>query len=212
MSYNYLFKLIVIGDPGVGKTALVQQLTKKQFPHHYETTIGIDFATKTILIDDNMLIKSHIWDTAGQENFASIIASYYREVAGAMVVFDLTNAESFDHCAFWLSELDKKKRSEKDISMILIGNKMDESNRQVSKEEAEKYAKDHNMMYMETSAKTGENAELFYTQLILHIYKHMDPEGKMIGIKKHFSHIPYDTSSNKIRKCDTMRHECCSIS
>ena len=105
MSYNYLFKLIVIGDPGVGKTALVQQLTKKQFPQHYETTIGIDFATKTILIKDNMLIKSHIWDTAGQENFSSIIASYYREVAGAMVVFDLTNAESFDHCAFWLSEL-----------------------------------------------------------------------------------------------------------
>ena len=212
MSYDYLFKLIVIGEPGVGKTALIEQLTKKSFPITYQATIGLDFATKIIMVKDHILIKSHIWDTAGQESFSSIIASYYREVAGAIIVFDLADYKSFQRCEFWLAELNSKKQSDKNISVILIGNKVDKKDRQVSKVEAMKYAEDHKMLYMETSAKTKKNVECFYTDLIMHIFNNMDQNGENIGIKKGFCSELYDISYNKIRDCTTFKYDCCKLS
>ena len=87
MSYDFLFKIIFVGDTSVGKTALAERITKNEFTHHYDATIGVDFSTITMDIDDK-LIKTHIWDTAGQECFSSIIATYYRGIAGAVIVFD----------------------------------------------------------------------------------------------------------------------------
>ena len=172
----------MIGDSGVGKTAVVQRLMKKAFPVEYQSTIGLDFASKTIMIHNHILVKSYIWDTAGQEVFSSIIASYYRDIAGAIIVFDVSNRDSFQRCDFWLSELDNKRRSLRDISVLLLGNKID-SNREVSEEEASTYAKDRGLLYMETSAKTGENIEVFYRRLIHHIFENMDPEIDNSGIQ-----------------------------
>ena len=164
MSFDYLFKLIVIGDSGVGKTAVVQRLMKKAFPVEYQSTIGLDFASKTIMIHNHILVKSYIWDTAGQEVFSSIIASYYRDIAGAIIVFDVGNRDSFQRCDFWLSELDNKRRSLRDISVLLLGNKID-SNREVSEEEASTYAKDRGLLYMETSVifKFFKSSNYFYS-------------------------------------------------
>ena len=194
MSFDYLFKLIVIGDSGVGKTAVVQRLRKKAFPVEYQSTIGLDFASKTIMIHNHILVKSYIWDTAGQEVFSSIIASYYRDIAGAIIVFDVGNRDSFQRCNFWLSELDNKRRSLRDISVLLLGNKID-SNREVSEEEASAYAKDRGLLYMETSAKTGENIEVFYRRLIHHIFENMDPEMDNSGIQH--GHILFDSRLNE---------------
>ncbi len=196
MSYDYLFKLMVIGDSGVGKTALVQRLVGKVFPIEYQSTIGLDFASKTIMIQNHTLIKSYIWDTAGQETFSPIIASYYRDIAGAIIVFDVTNRDSFDRCVFWLSELDNKRRSLRDISVILLGNKIDHNNRDVSEEEAKQFAKDHGLLYMETSAKTGQNIEVFYRIFIHHIFENMDPEMEHSGIKH--GHILFNPRANEV--------------
>ena len=206
MSYDYLFKLIVIGDSGVGKTALVQRLSEKAFPIEYQSTIGLDFASKTIMIQNHTLIKSYIWDTAGQETFSSIIASYYRDIAGAIIVFDVTNRDSFDRCVFWLSELDNKRRSLRDISVILLGNKIDHNNRDVSEEEANQFAKDHGLLYMETSAKTRQNIEVFYRVFIHHIFENMDPEMENSGIK--LGHILFKARANT---APSPAHCCCII-
>ena len=193
----------MIGDSGVGKTAVVQRLMKKAFPVEYQSTIGLDFASKTIMIHNHILVKSYIWDTAGQEVFSSIIASYYRDIAGAIIVFDVSNRDSFQRCDFWLSELDNKRRSLRDISVLLLGNKID-SNREVSEEEASTYAKDRGLLYMETSAKTGENIEVFYRRLIHHIFENMDPEIDNSGIQH--GHIIFDSKLNDIPPA-----RCCCI-
>lgn len=203
MSFDYLFKLIVIGDSGVGKTSMVQRLMKKAFPVEYQSTIGLDFASKTIMIHNHILVKSYIWDTAGQEVFSSIIASYYRDIAGAIIVFDVSNRDSFQRCDFWLSELDNKRRSLRDISVLLLGNKID-SNREVSEEEASAYAKDRGLLYIETSAKTGENIEVFYRTLIHHIFENMDLEMENSGIKH--GHIRFNSRLN-----ETPPVRCCCI-
>ena len=206
MSYDYLFKLIMIGDSGVGKTALAQCLAKKKFPVEYQSTIGLDFASKTIMIHNNVLIKSYIWDTAGQEIFSSIIASYYRDIAGAIVVFDVTNRNSFQRCDFWLSELDNNRKALRDISIILLGNKIDNNNREISEEEATKYAKDRGLLYMETSAKTRQNIEVFYRIFIHHIFENMNPEMNNSGIK--LGHILFNP---RVDKAPPFARCCCII-
>jgi len=134
MSYDYLFKIIVVGEPGVGKSALVEQLCGRTFSQHYNVTIGVEFDTKTIQIDDT-IIKSHIWDTAGQEQFAPIVASYFRDCAGAFIVFDVGKQKTFQQIEKWHRQiLDYNK--ERFIPIVLIGNKIDDSyQRVVSKEE-----------------------------------------------------------------------------
>tara|TARA_Y100001970_G_scaffold59572_1_gene75864 strand:- start:63 stop:680 length:618 start_codon:yes stop_codon:yes gene_type:complete len=204
MSYDYLFKLIVIGDSGVGKTALVKRLNGKPFPIEYTSTIGLDFGSKIIMIQHQTLIKSYIWDTAGQEIFSSIIANYYKNIDGAIIVFDVTNRDSFRRCTFWLSELDANRRSLRDISVILLGNKLDHNNREVSEEEAKLFAKDNGLLYMETSAKTGENIEIWYRMLIHHIVENMDPEIMHRRITD--NHITFNT---KVHEDSSMG--CCCI-
>jgi len=129
MSYDYLFKLIFIGDTNVGKTAITDRLIHDRYLGRYDNTIGVDFACVNTVINNKDRIKAHIWDTAGQESFASIITSYYRGIAGAAVVFDLSRKDSFRRVDFWLRELKEKRDNEKPISILLIGNKKDRINR-----------------------------------------------------------------------------------
>merc|ERR1711963_1180040 len=157
MSYSYLFKYIIVGDTAVGKSCLLLQFTDKRFQPVHDLTIGVEFGSRTISIDDNQ-IKLQIWDTAGQEKFRSITRSYYRGAAGALLVYDVTRRETFEHLQSWLE--DCRRYSNKDIIIMLIGNKSDLGNkRAVSREEGESFAEKNGLTFLETSAKTAENVE-----------------------------------------------------
>ncbi len=157
--YDFLFKAIVTGDGGVGKTALTIRFTKGFFEQDYKLTIGVDFHIKTIDIQTLEGIKKcklQLWDTGGQERFSSVRPMYYRGALGALLVFDLTNIESFEHLPNWIEEI--KSNSKIDIPMLLIGNKSDLINeRVVSKSDIRLFSQKFKFYYLETSAKSGEN-------------------------------------------------------
>ncbi|KAK4475138.1 hypothetical protein MN116_002224 [Schistosoma mekongi] len=157
MSYAYLFKYIIIGDTGVGKSCLLLQFTDKRFQPVHDLTIGVEFGARMISIDGKQ-VKLQIWDTAGQESFRSITRSYYRGAAGALLVYDITRRETFTHLTTWLE--DARQHSSSNMVIMLIGNKSDlESRRDVQKEEGEAFSREHGLIFMETSAKTAANVE-----------------------------------------------------
>ncbi|GFP78738.1 RAS-related protein rabb1c [Phtheirospermum japonicum] len=159
MSYAYLFKYIIIGDTGVGKSCLLLQFTDKRFQPVHDLTIGVEFGARMITID-NRPIKLQIWDTAGQESFRSITRSYYRGAAGALLVYDITRRETFNHLASWLE--DARQHANANMSIMLIGNKCDLAHRRaVSTEEGEQFAKENGLIFMEASAKTAQNPQRF---------------------------------------------------
>eukprot|EP01117_Protostelium_nocturnum_P020583 TRINITY_DN9337_c0_g1_i1.p1 TRINITY_DN9337_c0_g1~~TRINITY_DN9337_c0_g1_i1.p1 ORF type:complete len:204 (-),score=49.74 TRINITY_DN9337_c0_g1_i1:65-676(-) len=155
-NYKY-FKYIVVGDTAVGKSCLLLQFTDKRFQPVHDLTIGVEFGSRTISLEGKQ-IKLQIWDTAGQEKFRSITRSYYRGTSGALLVYDITRRDTFNHLAEWLE--DCRKYSNANIVIMLIGNKCDlEEKRQVSKEEGEKFAKDNGIFFIEASAKTDNNVD-----------------------------------------------------
>mmetsp|Transcript_35599 Transcript_35599/g.60574 ORF Transcript_35599/g.60574 Transcript_35599/m.60574 type:complete len:251 (-) Transcript_35599:618-1370(-) len=157
MSYAYLFKYIIIGDTGVGKSCLLLQFTDKRFQPVHDLTIGVEFGARMINIADKS-IKLQIWDTAGQESFRSITRSYYRGAAGALLVYDITRRDTFKHLGRWLEEA--RQHSQSNMVIMLIGNKNDlEHRRAVSTEEGKAFADKHGLIFMETSAKTAYNVE-----------------------------------------------------
>lgn len=159
--YEYLFKTIVVGDGGVGKTALTIRFSKGIFTEDYKMTIGVDFNVKTISIDTDegvIRCKLQVWDTGGEERFGAVRPMYYRGALGAILVFDLTNYASFEHLLKWIEEVRKNINIE--IPLLLVGNKSDLTDqRAVSIEEVNDFAKDFNLRYIETSAKTGESVD-----------------------------------------------------
>jgi len=163
--YDYLFKSIVVGDGGVGKTALTLRFSKGFFTEDYKMTIGVDFHVKTISIDTfegPIKCKLQLWDTGGQERFSSIRPMYYRGSLGTILVFDLTNFASFEHLPQWIEEV--RANIKADIPVLLVGNKSDLTDqRAVSVEELNNFTRDFNLYYMETSAKTGDGVgDCFY--------------------------------------------------
>uniref|UniRef100_A0A1J3CUT1 Ras-related protein RABB1b n=1 Tax=Noccaea caerulescens TaxID=107243 RepID=A0A1J3CUT1_NOCCA len=157
MSYDYLFKYIIIGDTGVGKSCLLLQFTDKRFQPVHDLTIGVEFGARMVTVDGRP-IKLQIWDTAGQESFRSITRSYYRGAAGALLVYDITRRETFNHLASWLE--DARQHANPNMSIMLIGNKCDLAHkRAVSREEGEQFAKEHGLLFLEASARTAQNVE-----------------------------------------------------
>jgi len=173
--YKNLFKYIIVGDTAVGKSCLLLQFTDKRFQPVHDLTIGVEFGSRTITINNNP-IKLQIWDTAGQEKFRSITRSYYRGAAGALLVYDITRRETFAHLTLWLE--DCRKYSSGDITIILIGNKSDLDNqRQVSQEEAQAFAQKHGLVFLETSAKTAHNVDQAFINSAKTIYDKMEASG-----------------------------------
>ena len=156
--YDLCFKLIIVGDCGVGKSCLTIKAIKNYFEELYAPTVGFEFLSFSIKINEQA-IKLQIWDTCGQEAYRSLINSFYRNSSLAILVYSIDNMKTFSNLEIWLNEI--KTQSNPDIKIILIGNKVDlEDTREVSKEQGEKFCSDHNLCYfMETSAKTGFNAQ-----------------------------------------------------
>jgi len=186
MSYAYLFKYIIIGDTGVGKSCLLLQFTDKRFQQQHDLTIGVEFGARMITID-NKQIKLQIWDTAGQESFRSITRSYYRGAAGALLVYDITRRETFNHLTSWLD--DARTHSNSNMTIMLIGNKSDlEHRRAVSFEEGQAFANEHGLIFLETSAKTAANVEEAFINTARRIYEKIqqgvfDVTNESFGIK-----------------------------
>ena len=170
INIDFSFKIIVIGNSAVGKSSLVDRGIKNRFLEDYSTTIGFDYSSFYVSYDSK-IIKLQIWDTCGQEIYQSLITNFYRNSSLAILVYAINNKKSFLNIDNWLKEL--KKESNPDAKTILIGNKVDlESERKVSYEEAEKYAKDYNFLsFFETSAKTGFNAQKVFINTAISLYE-----------------------------------------
>ena len=155
--YDYLFKVVVIGDSGVGKSSICTRYTKGMYNDMFITTIGVDFECHTISLDDK-IIKLQIWDTAGQERFNAITNSFYRGAHGIIIVFDVTNWESFENVQKWIKEIGRR---EPDVPYkLLLGNKCDQnSKRVITFDAANEYANKLNIPYLETSAKDAVNVD-----------------------------------------------------
>ncbi|KAG8240280.1 hypothetical protein J437_LFUL012757 [Ladona fulva] len=149
------FKLVLLGESAVGKSSLVLRFVKGQFHEYQESTIGAAFLTQTVCLDDTT-VKFEIWDTAGQERYHSLAPMYYRGAQAAIVVYDITNQDTFGRAKTWVKEL--QRQASPSIVIALAGNKADLANKRVvEKEEAQTYAEDNGLLFMETSAKTAVN-------------------------------------------------------
>lgn len=151
--YDHLFKLLIIGDAGVGKSSILLRFTDDSFDDHIQSTIGVDFKVKHMDVRDKR-VKLTVWDTAGQERFRTLTSSYYRGAQGVVLVYDVTQRDSFENLEQWLKEVKlHTSESGEGVVKLLVGNKID-LERNVSREEAEDWARSQGMMFLEASAKT----------------------------------------------------------
>ena len=157
------FKIVFLGDQSVGKTSMIHRFIYDQFDESYQATIGIDFMTQKMYVEDKIIILN-LWDTAGQERFKSLIPSYIKDSAVAIVCYDITSRDSFEHVEKWIE--DARALRDDDVLLILAGNKADlNEKRQVSTEEGQEFADKLNLLFFETSAKTGSNIKTLFNEL-----------------------------------------------
>ncbi|CAL9073713.1 ras-related protein [Musa troglodytarum] len=166
---DYVFKVVLIGDSAVGKSQLLARFSRNEFSIDSKATIGVEFQTRTITID-HKIIKAQIWDTAGQERYRAVTSAYYRGAVGAMLVYDITKRQSFDHMARWLEEL--RGHTDRNIVIMLIGNKSDLGTlRAVPTDDAKEFAQRENLFFMETSALEATNVESAFLTVLTDIYR-----------------------------------------
>ncbi|KAI6112854.1 GTPase [Pisolithus croceorrhizus] len=167
--YDYLFKVVLIGDSGVGKSNLLSRFTRNQFNTDSKSTIGVEFATRSINVDGK-LIKAQIWDTAGQERYRAITSAYYRGAVGALLVYDISKQATFANVTRWLKEL--RDHADSNIVIMLVGNKSDLKHlRAVPTEEATNFATQNELSFIETSALDASNVDSAFQTILTDIYR-----------------------------------------
>jgi len=167
--YDYLFKVVLIGDSGVGKSNLLSRFTRNEFNLESKSTIGVEFATRSIQVD-NKTIKAQIWDTAGQERYRAITSAYYRGAVGALLVYDIAKHVTYENVNRWLKEL--RDHADSNIVIMLVGNKSDLRHlRAVPTEEAKQFAAENSLSFIETSALDASNVELAFQNILTEIYR-----------------------------------------
>ncbi|KAL2476702.1 Ras-related protein RABA1f [Abeliophyllum distichum] len=177
--YDYLFKVVLIGDSGVGKTNLLSRFTRNEFSLESKSTIGVEFATRSIRVEDKV-VKAQIWDTAGQERYRAITSAYYRGAVGALLVYDVTRHVTFENVERWLKEL--RDHTDSNIVVMLVGNKADLRHlRAVSTEDAAAFAERESTFFMETSALESMNVENAFTEVLTHIYRTISRKALEVG-------------------------------
>jgi small GTP-binding protein len=167
--YDYLFKIVLIGDSGVGKSNILSRFTRNEFNLESKATIGVEFAQKTINIEGK-IVKAQIWDTAGQERYRAITSAYYRGAVGALLVYDVCKYTSFENVEKWLKEM--KDHADSQIVVLLAGNKADLKHlRAVKTDEAAAFAQKNSLAFLETSALEGTNVEKAFEVILNEIYQ-----------------------------------------
>lgn len=161
--YDYLFKILLIGDSGVGKTSLLFRYVDGIFNPEFQSTIGVDFKITTLGVDGRQ-VKMQLWDTAGQDRFRNIVASYYRGAHGIVLVYDVTSTQSFENVQTWLQEATAYLHDE--VPKLLVGNKVDQTQREVGTDVAEAFAQKHGMGFIETSAKSEFHVKELFEQMV----------------------------------------------
>ncbi|XP_025771007.1 ras-related protein Rab-13 isoform X2 [Panthera uncia] len=199
-AYDHLFKLLLIGDSGVGKTCLIIRFAEDNFNNTYISTIGIDFKIRTVDIEGKK-IKLQVWDTAGQERFKTITTAYYRGAMGIILVYDITDEKSFENIQNWMKSI--KENASAGVQRLLLGNKCDmEAKRRVRKEQADQLAREHGIRFFETSAKSSTNVDEAFSSLARDILL------KSGGRRSGNSHRPPGTD---LRACDKKSSSRCSL-
>ena len=167
--YDYLFKVVVIGDSGVGKSNLLSRFTRNEFNLESKSTIGVEFATRTVSMEGKT-IKAQIWDTAGQERYRAITSAYYRGAVGALLVYDISKRLTFENVERWLKEL--RTHADPSIVVMLVGNKCDLKHLQaVLTDDAKSFAEQNNLAFIETSALDATNVDLAFETILIEIYR-----------------------------------------
>ena len=186
-----LYKILLLGDSTVGKTCFLLRYVDDSFLDLHMATIGLDYRLKTMILENQQIVKVQLWDTAGQDKFRAITRNYYKGASGIILIFDVTNINSYENIKKWIIEI-KEEISDK-VSIVLIGNKIDNVNeRKITKDQGEKLAGEIGVKFFETSAKTGEgiNESVFF--LVKKIFEN-DPE-----VKKKGNNLK---NKNKKKKC-----------
>ena len=195
--YDYLLKLLLIGNSGVGKSCLLMRYADNAFTENFFNTIGVDFKIRTIELDGKIL-KLQIWDTAGQERFRTITSSYYRGANGIVIVYDVTDKDSLESVRHWIKEIDRY--AAEGVSRLIVGNKCDmEESRKVSTEEGQRIAKDLKLPFLETSAKNSTNVEEAFTTMAREVKNKFTQQsqsgiGGTVGLKKNSASVPVRSS------------------
>ncbi|KAF9123841.1 hypothetical protein BGW39_008643 [Mortierella sp. 14UC] len=179
-AYDFLFKIVLIGDSGVGKSNLLSRFTRGDFNLESKSTIGVDFGARTVQVEDGKMIKAQIWDTAGQERYRAITSAYYRGAVGALLLYDITQHGTYESVSRWLSEV--REHADPNIIVMMVGNKSDLRHlRSIHTEEAKGFAEENGLMFIETSALDATNVDIAFTNLLTEIYKvvtnHVPKEG-----------------------------------
>lgn len=157
-------KILIIGESGVGKSSLLLRFTDDTFDPEQAATIGVDFKVKSLTVDGNKA-KLAIWDTAGQERFRTLTPSYYRGAQGVILVYDVSNSQTFHKLDQWLNELDTYS-TKSDIVKMLVGNKIDKEKREITRDQGLKFARKHSMLFIECSAKTRDGVQCAFEELV----------------------------------------------
>ena len=202
--YDYLFKLIIVGDTNVGKTNIMSKYIKDQFNITSKSTIGVEFGTKILEID-NKKVEAQIWDTAGQERYKSITSAYYKGAKGAFIVYDITNKSTFESVDKWIKDLNSY--GDKNLTMLLIGNKSDlEDKRIINKEEGEEKAKSFELGFIETSAYNGDNIDQAFDIMLKEVLKRYIVENDVNN-----DEFEGGTGNNieLVKKNETKKKKCC---
>ena len=189
-SFDLSFKIIIVGDSGVGKSCLSIKASRNYFEDFYSPTVGFEFLTFNVKVEDQN-IKLQIWDTCGQEVYRSLISSFYRSASLAIIVYSIDNEESYINIEKWLNDI--KTQSNPDVKIFLIGNKADlEDKRQVTKESGEKFYKDHKLSFFtETSAKTGFNVQNVFIEVAKELYKQHEEIKNRVSRPGSMAPVPY---------------------
>lgn len=205
--YDYLFKVVLIGDSGVGKSNLLSRFTRNEFNLESKSTIGVEFATRSIVVEGKR-IKAQIWDTAGQERYRAITSAYYRGAVGALLVYDIAKHLTYENVERWLKEL--RDHADDNIVIMLVGNKSDLRHlRAVPTDEAKAFAEKHGLSFIETSALDSTNVEPSFQHILSAIYKIMSRKqmsdiSDASGTPTYDSqkvHLPQTSGEKKIACC-----------
>lgn len=207
--YDYLFKLVLIGDSGVGKSNLLSRFTKNEFNLESKSTIGVEFATRSLRMDGKV-IKAQIWDTAGQERYRAITSAYYRGAVGALLVYDVTRRPTFENVLRWLKEL--RNHTDPNIVVMLIGNKSDLRHLvAVSTDDGKDLAERESLYFMETSALEATNVEKAFSEVLAQIHQIVSRKAVEAGDETATS-VPTKGETINIKEEASVwkRYGCCS--